>query len=128
MKFVLYTSTLNHAHYDAFVVPDIIKTARAENSENAITGVLLFDGKNFTQYIEGQEADVDRLMDNILNDRRHHNIVVVLSGHHQERLYKDWAMGLFYISDQTHDTESITSHADFNIENFKKMVERFDVE
>lgn len=81
MKFVLYTSVLNQEHYDVLAVPEIVRTARVENSIHGITGVLLFDGLNFTQYFEGDEATVDRLLANILRDKRHKNIVLVLTGH-----------------------------------------------
>ncbi|MDT7850152.1 BLUF domain-containing protein [Methylophilus sp. VKM B-3414] len=70
MKFALYTSVLNQEHYDVLVVPDIVKTSRAANSRDGITGVLLFDGLNFTQYFEGEAASVDALRANILRDQR----------------------------------------------------------
>lgn len=128
MKFVLYTSVLNHEHFDALVVPEIVKTARLENSLHAITGVLLFDGLNFTQYFEGEESDVDVLLANILRDKRHRNIVVVLTGHHHSRLYHDWGMGYVDISHHDIDICSCVAAADFSVDVFKQKISRLDVE
>ncbi len=128
MKFVLYTSVLNQHDYDALVVSDIIKTARIENGTHEITGVLLFDGINFTQYFEGKDADVDQLLDNILRDKRHRNITVILSGQHQHRLYENWGMGYIDISGHDLDIERCMSDADFSIDTFKQKVSRLDVE
>jgi hypothetical protein len=128
MKFVLYTSILNHDDYDVLVVPDVIRTARAANEMHGITGILLFDGLNFTQYFEGNRAAVDRLLQNILHDPRHKNIVVVSTGDLETRLYKDWKMGYIDLSGYGHDHESPAMHSDLDIEVFKNMVERYEVE
>lgn len=128
MKFVIYTSVLNLEDFDALAVPDIVRNARSENSLHAITGVLLFDGLNFTQYFEGDEADVDALLANIMRDKRHKNIVVVLSGHLNSRLYHDWGMGYVDISNHDIDIGSCVAASDFSIDAFKQKVSRLDVD
>lgn len=128
MKFVLYTSVLNQEQYDALAVPGIIKTARTENSNHGITGVLLFDGLNFTQYFEGEEADVDRLLDNILRDKRHKNIVTVLSGKLDARLYDDWGMGYVDITNQDIDINHCIEASDFSVNTFKQKINGLYVE
>jgi hypothetical protein len=128
MKFVLYTSVLNQEHYDVMAVPDIVKTARVENSIHGITGVLLFDGLNFTQYFEGDETVVDTLLANILRDKRHKNIILVLTGHQESRLYNDWGMGYIDISDNAIDISRCIAGADFSVNVFKQKISRLDVE
>ncbi|WP_275355551.1 BLUF domain-containing protein [Methylophilus sp. YYY-1] len=128
MKFVLYTSVLNQEHYDVLVVPEIVKTARAANSRDGITGVLLFDGLNFTQYFEGEAASVDALLANILRDRRHKNIVMILSGDLPGRLYADWGMGYIDISDNQFDMAACLAAADFSVGSFKQKMSQLDVE
>ncbi len=128
MKFVLYTSVLNQEHYDVMAVPAIVRTARTENSIHGITGVLLFDGLNFTQYFEGEEKAVDVLWHNIQRDKRHKNLIVVLTGHQEGRLYDDWGMGYIDISDNEIDIESCISAADFSVDIFKQTISRLDVE
>ncbi|MCW5259244.1 BLUF domain-containing protein [Verminephrobacter eiseniae] len=66
----VYYSTLADG-YDATCVGAIIKTARAFNASNGITGVLLFDGERFCQYIEGNPVAVNALVDRIRQDPRH---------------------------------------------------------
>jgi hypothetical protein len=109
-------------------VPDIVKTARTYNHIHGITGVLLFDGLNFTQYFEGSEEAVDRLLDNILRDQRHKNIIIVLTGQQESRLYNDWGMGYIDITDNQIDIERCIATADFSIDTFKSKVSRLDVE
>ncbi|HSI44749.1 MAG TPA: BLUF domain-containing protein [Methylophilus sp.] len=128
MKFVLYTSTLNLDDYDVLVVPEIIRTARIQNSIHQITGVLFFDGFNFTQYFEGEVADVDRLSENIRKDSRHKNIVTILSGHHDTRLYADWMMGYIDTSQPTGVYEQSSPNSDLNMESFQHLVNQYHVE
>lgn len=128
MKFVLYTSTLNLDDYDVLVVPEIIRTARVQNNIHQITGVLLFDGFNFTQYFEGEDDAVDRLSENIWQDKRHKNIAIILTGHHQTRLYADWMMGYIDTSPSAQEYEQPSPHPDLNMESFQHMVNQYHVE
>lgn len=128
MKFVLYTSVLNQEQFDVLVVPDIVKTARIQNNIHGITGVLLFDGLNFTQYFEGSEEAVETLLDNIQRDQRHKNIIIVLTGQQESRLYNDWGMGYIDITDNQIDIERCIATADFSIDTFKRKVSHLDVE
>lgn len=128
MKFVLYTSVLNQEHYDVLAVPDIVRTARTANSIHGITGVLLFDGLNFTQYFEGDDETVEVLWHNIQRDKRHKNIVEVLTGHQEGRLYDDWGMGYIDISENDVDIEGCMAAADFSVDSFKQKISRLDVE
>lgn len=128
MKFVLYTSVLDQEYYDVLAVPGIVKTARMENSIHGITGVLLFDGLNFTQYFEGEETAVDTLLANIQRDKRHKNIVLVLTGQQESRLYNDWGMGYIDISDNAIDIVGCIAAADFSVDVFKQKISCLDVE
>lgn len=128
MKFVLYTSTLNQDDHDVLDVPDIIRTARRQNEVHHITGVLLFDGLSFTQYIEGDDEAVDQLTQNILDDKRHKSIVIIATGQLQSRSFAEWQMGYIDISDQVDEAAHSVAHASLNINTFKSMVERYTVE
>lgn len=87
-----YHSILADDH-DASCVGAIIKTARTFNAVHGITGVLLFDGERFCQYIEGELAVLDGLVSRIRQDRRHQNVTTLL---HEPlaggRRYPDWSM------------------------------------
>ena len=54
-------------------VADIVKTARDFNQLHAITGVLIFDGQRFAQYIEGEAQAIDFLIGQLARDPRHIN-------------------------------------------------------
>ena len=128
MKFVLYTSILNQDQHDVFVIPQIIRTARLHNRIHQITGVLLFDGLNFTQYFEGEDHVVDRLLENILRDDRHKNIAIIATGHQHTRLYAEWKMGYIDTSADIAEYEHPVVQPELALESFKNMVARLNVE
>lgn len=67
---LIYVSALaNDAHPGC--VSDIIRTSRANNSWREITGVLIFDGARFCQYLEGLPSEVLALAERIKTDPRH---------------------------------------------------------
>ncbi|WP_313312951.1 BLUF domain-containing protein [Pulveribacter sp.] len=87
-----YYSTLADGH-SASCVGAIIKAARAFNATHGITGVLLFDGERFCQYIEGEPTTLDMLVQRIRQDARHKDVVTLL---HEPlyggRRYPSWSM------------------------------------
>jgi hypothetical protein len=127
MKFVLYTSVLDQTKYDPSIVSDIIKHARNENVKHGITGVLLFDGDSFTQYIEGQPDGVDRLMEKIMLDERHNRVFIITVGATQSRLYDKWELGYIDLTNQVSDPKNIVSKNDLNVKAFHKLIDRFVV-
>lgn len=58
---------------------NILESAITRNREDDITGILLFNGTNFMQVLEGPEAKVRALFDDICEDDRHGNVVVIYS-------------------------------------------------
>lgn len=60
-------------------VTSIIRTSRARNLDFGITGVLLFDGQHFCQYIEGEPRHVSALAANIRRDVRHTGFKIIYS-------------------------------------------------
>jgi Sensors of blue-light using FAD len=62
------------------VVKEIVDAARRNNPAHRITGALLFDGERFCQLIEGDEAAVRALMDNISRDTRHTDVKLLFTG------------------------------------------------
>ncbi|RYF07687.1 MAG: BLUF domain-containing protein [Comamonadaceae bacterium] len=74
-------------------VADIIRTSRPANAERHITGVLVFDGERFCQYIEGPAERVAELAERIGKDTRHTDFTPL---HHapllDRRRFQDWSM------------------------------------
>lgn len=71
----------------------ILDTARARNAAEGITGLLVFNGFNFMQLLEGPPASVQRVFNAICRDQRHSGVVRVLSGETDQRAFAGWAMG-----------------------------------
>ena len=92
MKEIAYTSLPLGLVFDDDVL-SIVRVSRDYNSRAGITGYLAYDGEAFLQVIEGPDAAVDSLYDRILDDPRHHQIVLLADGPVRTRAFADWAMG-----------------------------------
>lgn len=95
----LYTSKLS-ANAGIDCVASIVKAARAFNAKNGITGILIFDGERFCQYIEGPKSLLNELIERISCDARHcefnpqwHRTNAT------ERLFSAWSMAYATIDD-----------------------------
>lgn len=75
------------------IVGQIVGQARVRNAGRDITGLLVFDGLNFCQHIEGPRNELTRLMDRIGQDTRHGDVRVVYEGALAERRYQRFDLG-----------------------------------
>jgi hypothetical protein len=73
-------------------VDAILATSARNNPARGITGLLLFNGRNFLQLLEGEEGEVNALMETIFADPRHSGVSVLERRGIQERACPDWAM------------------------------------
>ena len=73
-------------------IQEMLKKARLYNSEQGITGCLLFHEGEFLQYLEGNQIRVLRLFDRIKNDPRHTDMELISHGERPERWFKNWEM------------------------------------
>lgn len=93
LRSLLYTSRLA-AGYGPTEVGRIVKQAREMNAIHGITGVLVFDGDWFAQYVEGAPEAMLVLESHLQADPRHSDFRVIdagLSG--PERRFPNWVMG-----------------------------------
>lgn len=80
---------------DDSAVAQIIATSRRDNPARSITGLLVFGGGIFFQWLEGPRDSVLALLALLKKDTRHHNVVLLTSGEEvRERLFPDWDMEL----------------------------------
>ena len=91
---VVYCSRAT-AGVDGAEVDRIVATARRCNAQHGITGMLVFGGGIFFQWLEGPRGEVTALMALLRSDPRHEN-VVELSEEEDigERLFPNWDMEL----------------------------------
>jgi hypothetical protein len=75
-------------------VAQISRIGHRYNRDHDVTGLLLFDGERFCEYLEGSRESVAALMEKIRKDPRHEALVVHYEGDHPgPRLFRRWAMG-----------------------------------
>ncbi len=76
-------------------VERIIKSAKRWNPANGITGLLVFGGGVFFQWLEGPRDSVMGLMRILKADPRHESIVPLTETEEvRERMFPDWDMEL----------------------------------
>ena len=111
---ILYLSKLSPYSTPACVT-DIIRQSRANNREHEITGILIFDGNRFCQYLEGPKTSVCGVMSRIFDDQRHYDIRMLQEGEtFRKRRFADWTMAygliekdLEAVFDKTGDNQHI---------------------
>lgn len=89
-----------HLVYVSSAVPDlskkqlkgIVEESCYANALFDITGVLLHLNGNFLQALEGAKDDVLQLYKNILKDKRHINVITLLTEESDHRMFPDWLM------------------------------------
>lgn len=78
---------LDNAYLDSILVD-----ATTLNRVAEVTGVLLFDGQRFLQYMEGSEAAVRAAFLRVQRSRRHFGIRVLMQGEVAQRHFGKWSM------------------------------------
>jgi hypothetical protein len=73
-------------------VDSILATSARNNPARGITGLLLFNGRNFLQLLEGEDGEVSALMETITADPRHSGVSVLDRRAIPARACPDWAM------------------------------------
>ena len=73
-------------------VKAIQELSARNNAEKAITGILLYNGRNFLQLLEGETAKVDALVAKIEADPRHDGFSILHQAQLDERICPQWGM------------------------------------
>lgn len=92
-----YVSTARPGLTDADLEA-ILEAARARNARQEITGLLVYNGLNFLQVLEGPGANLIGVFDSICRDARHEGVVRVLAEADAERAFSRWSMGFARIA------------------------------
>ncbi|MEM6907632.1 MAG: BLUF domain-containing protein [Pseudomonadota bacterium] len=86
----LYISTAPNLSREE--VDSILASSARNNPANGVTGLLIYNGRNFLQLLEGEEAELVALMVRITHDPRHTGISMIDRKVIDERACDDWAM------------------------------------
>jgi hypothetical protein len=124
----LYLSRLRGASA-AQTVLDVVRQARVNNERLGVTGVLLFDGSDICQYIEGPSEVLDALVGRIGADARHEQVQVL---HHAAlttaRRFHRWRMG-YVLLDHGHDLQAVSAlQGEASLEAFLRLLPQADME
>ncbi|TDY35182.1 BLUF domain-containing protein [Janthinobacterium sp. 75] len=94
---LIYAST-SPREFDRQELLILLKKARATNAMLDITGMLLYENKNFFQVLEGSESAVMQLFEEICADKRHQAIVRIIQEPIAKRSFCDWTMSFSNVS------------------------------
>ncbi len=96
-------------------IENILQSARTYNVKTNVTGMLCFSNDYFLQCLEGSRTAVNNTYQQILNDKRHQNVIMLNYTQIPEREFEKWSMG--YVP-QSKLTESLnlkfSGSIDFN--------------
>ena len=97
-------------HWNDQELQKLTAQASEYNRKHAITGVLIFNRKNFLQCIEGERSKVSALFQKIAHDDRHQNIELISVEQVDEREMERWNM--CYIPDSNITQELVLKYSD----------------
>ncbi len=101
---ILYTSTLSPAT-PVTAVAAVLGSARQHNQQDRITGILVFDGNNFCQYLEGDAEAIAQCTERIRRDARHGQFQMLHQGEIPARRFERFSLGY-----ATTDSEAVIAH------------------
>lgn len=88
---ITYISTRSPG-FDNAAIADMVDKERRDNARDDITGLLVSNGLNFLQTIEGPATAVEQLLNRIKGDTRHSGIRICDDTTAHERLFANWSM------------------------------------
>ena len=84
-------------------IENILESCQRNNRERNVTGLLLYNGRNFMQLLEGEEVDLMWVMRRISSDARHSGISALEDMAAEERACPDWHMRRIRLVDEVED-------------------------
>jgi hypothetical protein len=97
MYYLIYISTAVRPMRQLDLI-DILTKSRDKNLQNNITGLLLYAQGTFIQVLEGDQEDVLATYYDITKDDRHKNIIKLVTGPLEKRVFPKWSMGFASVS------------------------------
>jgi hypothetical protein len=88
-------------------VDSILASSAKNNPARGITGLLLYNGRNFLQLIEGEESALVSLMVRIGNDPRHTGVSMLDRKTIEQRACPDWSMRRIFIAERVENRRQI---------------------
>ncbi|WP_230630242.1 BLUF domain-containing protein [Comamonas testosteroni] len=115
------------ADADIGCVAEIAKFSRTFNEAHDITGVLIFDGQRFVQYIEGPLEHVTTLANKIAIDARHKQFTLLHEAQGiTQRLFPQWAMAYVTDDDAEPLATVLSAQGDAALSGLQKILPQLD--
>ncbi len=110
-------------------VESILVSSARNNPANGVTGLLLYNGRNFLQLLEGEEGELKTLMLRIGSDPRHSGVSLLSNKAIYERTCPDWAMKRMFIAESVESRrETLESELPEGLDSeTRKMIVNFAV-
>lgn len=122
---LLYVSEFTSA--DAGAIARLCEQSRHNNERDDITGLLVFDGRAFCQFIEGPRAAIERLYERLERDPRHTRIrMLQASSSNGARRFPSWRLGYAYSADPAAIERLHGSHGGAALAAFESFVPGLD--
>jgi len=117
MRFAIsYVSTANR-DLNQDEVAELLDQTEIRNNNEGVNGLLIYSGGNFFEVIEGEETKIKDLFENIKEDPRHRNIMMVFEKEIDKPLFVDKEAN--FISNNT-------KHRQMKVENFLYYIKDLD--
>jgi len=81
--------------FDAPELGQLLRTARANNARDGVTGMLLYADGSFFQVLEGEVDVVDAVFAKIERDARHVQVTQIIREPIPRRAFDSWTMGFY---------------------------------
>jgi len=121
MHIIVYSSeyTADNESIDN-VLADIVTTAKANNPERGISGLLFYHNNRFLQIIEGEKDALEQLMSILENDNRHTKIERIMDQAIKKRGFEKWNMDVLNLpGDESIAVEELESIRDAYTKNLE---------
>lgn len=115
MIHLVYVSSASNLLKDEELLA-LLEKAREKNQRLGVTGMLLYKGGNFLQVLEGEEEVVMPLYEEISQDPRHHQVILVGKRQVTERMFPEWQMA--FVNLQNINLEEVPGYSPYLNEPF----------
>jgi len=125
MKRIMYISTTTRKLTDQ-EIDEIGRRSTVNNARVNVTGVLLSAHEFFFQILEGEEADVDRVLERIRRDPRHKDVLILKAEQGvSDRLFSKWSMKTIRLDGSNHMILQAIRIMLENITESHRIIERY---
>jgi len=92
----------------------LLEQSRENNLKLEVTGMLLYKDGSFMQMLEGGKETVLELFERIKQDKRHKNVISIISDDIRQRNFEYWSMG-FCNMDKANGLPTFDEYIDQNL-------------